>query len=76
MGVTGIIIAVTFILVLIYLKVDNSIEAKLNIIIGALIIITILLAVNTYMIYPQYKIIKDVDEVTQDFRNIYDELNN
>ena len=69
MEIAGIIILIDLIIVLIYLKVDNSIEAKLNIIIGALIIITILLAVNTYMIYPQYKQNKEIEEATKDIQN-------
>lgn len=55
MKIIFIIISLTFVGILFLINFDNSLKTKLNIMIGLLFLIAILMIVNTYMLYPQYK---------------------
>lgn len=67
MEIAFIIIVLIFVGILLLINFDDSLKSKLNIIIGLLFTIVILLTVNTYMQYPQYKNSRDIRNTLQQF---------
>lgn len=67
--IIGIIIIVC---IFILLNFDSSLKHKINIIINLLFAIVLLLILNAYLLYPQYKNIKDTQYIEKE---IIQELN-
>lgn len=75
MKIIFIIISLTFVGILFLINFDNSLKTKLNIMIGLLFIIAILMIVNTYMLYPQYKNSLDIQNTIQEIKSSLEDRN-
>lgn len=64
--IIGIILVVC---ILILLNIDSPLKNKINVIINMLFIIIVLLALNAYMLYPQYKNSLDIQNTMQEINN-------
>lgn len=71
MEIAFIIIVLMFVGILLLINFDDSLKSKLNIIIGLLFTIVILLTVNAYMQYPQYKYTKDIQNTIQEMSETF-----
>lgn len=71
MEIAFIIIVLMFVGILLLINFDDSLKSKLNIIIGLLFTIVILLTVNAYMQYPQYKHTKDIQNTIQEMSETF-----
>lgn len=69
MEVIGIIVVLGFVGILLLLNLDNSMETKTNTIIGLLLAVVILLTVNAFLLYPQYKNNKEIQSASQELNN-------
>ena len=75
MKIIFIIISLTFVGILFLINFDNSLKTKLNIMIGLLFLIAILMIVNTYMLYPQYKNSLDIQNTIQEIKSSLEDRN-
>lgn len=66
MEITFIIVVLVFVGILLLVNFDDSLKAKLNIMIGLLFTAVILLIVIVYMQYPQYKNSRDIQNTIQE----------
>lgn len=75
MKIIFIIISLAFVGILFLINFDNSLKTKLNIMIGLLFAIVILMIVNTYMLYPQYKNNLDIQNTMQEINSSLENRN-